>query len=73
MVVYKKKISFSEEIGSQLFSQLISAGNSTHHTYQQARKNMTMAIGTQIFIKNLFLKNLTHGSKHKIVFRSATS
>jgi len=63
MVVYKKDVSFSEEMGSQLFSELISAGNSTHHTHQQGRKSMTMAVGTQMFIKNLFLQSLTHRIK----------
>lgn len=63
MVVYKKNASFSEEMGSQLFSELISAGNSTHHTHQRGRQNMTMAVGTQMFIKNLFLKGVTHRIK----------
>lgn len=62
MVVYKKNVSFCEEMGSQLFSGLIS-GNSTHHMHQWERKSMAMAVGTQMFIKNLFLKNLTQRIK----------
>lgn len=63
MVVYKMKGFISKEMASQLFSGLISAGNSTHHMHQWGRKSMTMTVGTRMFIKYLFLECSMHRIK----------
>lgn len=46
----KKCASFSEEMASQLFSELIATRDSTHHTHQQGRKSMAMAVVTKKFM-----------------------